>query len=489
QRAGRILADGAGTGFGGRTLCLWQRPLPSLPFDVSVMVKLDDESGAAGLIFGGDDRDRHYGFYPSGGKLRLTRFNGPDVYSWKILNEIATPHYRPGEWNALRVRVGKDGFQCFVNEQPVAEVKAPDYAGGTVGLAKFRDTSAEFKRFRVGSDLSVSRPPAEVVAGLQKAIAGFADRTSLDRKELDLLRQAPELSMLLLRERARELETQAARLRQMAQDVHHQRTLAELAAAVRGEDAKIDLLHAALLLAKLDNEELDVDLYRAEVDRLAGMVRQRLPKNASAEQRLAALSKFLFEERGFHGSRADYYSRNNSYLNEVIDDREGIPITLSVLFMELGRRLDLNIVGVGLPGHLMVRHEPAPGPAQIIDVFDGGKLLSTEQAAELVQRLTGQELEKRHLAAVDKKAILTRMLHNLINLAGREKDRDGMLRYLDAVLVIDPEAHDDRWARAVFRWQSGRREAAAEDCDWLLQHQPDGIDLDRVRELRRLLSK
>jgi regulator of sirC expression with transglutaminase-like and TPR domain len=81
------------------------------------------------------------------------------------------------------------------------------------------------------------------------------------------------------------------------------------------------------------------------------------------------------------------------------------------------------------------------------------------------------------------------MLHNLITVAGREKDRDGMLRYLDAILVIEPNAHEERWARAVFRWQAGLRERSAEDCDWLLKHEPEGVDLDRVRELRRVISR
>jgi serine protease Do len=488
QRAGRIIADGAGTGFGGRTLCFAQRPPPAAPYDVSVMVKLDAESGAAGLIFGGDDRDKHYGFYPTGGKLRLTRFNGPDVFSWKILQEIPTPHYRGGEWNTLRVRVENDKFTCYVNEQQVAEWGDLDFAGTTVGLAKFRDTVAEFKRFQVGGDLAGKKTPPEVIARLQKTIAGFTHK-NVSAQDLDPLLKAPNDGMSLLRERARQLEQQAEQLRKLAQTVHQERTLAELGRAVQGADAGIDLLQAALLIAKIDNEELDAEAYRAEVNRLARQIVTDLPKNAAAEQRIEALNRFLFQERGYHGSRMDYYSRANSYLNEVIDDREGIPITLSVLYMELARRLDLSVVGVGLPGHFVVRHEPREGEPQLIDVFDGGKFLSKEQAAQQVLKVTGKELEEKHLASLPKKTILTRMLHNLINIAGREQDRPGLLRYLDAVLVIDPNAHDERWARAVFRWQAGLRERAAEDCDWLLQREPEGVDLGRVRELRRMISK
>jgi regulator of sirC expression with transglutaminase-like and TPR domain/CBS domain-containing protein len=488
QRAGRIVADGAGTGFGGRTLCFSQRPAPAVPYEISVMVKLDDESGAAGLIFGGDDRDKHYGFYPSGGKLRLTRFDGPDVFSWKILQDAPTKHYRPGEWNALRVRVEKDKFVCFVNEHQVVEWADLDFAGATVGLAKFRETVAEFKRFQIGANLAGKQTPPDVIARLQKTIAGFTDK-EVGPRDLDPLLKAPGDSMELLRERARQLEKQAAQLRKLAQTVHVERTLQELGRVVQTAEPKLDLLNAVLLLARLDNEELDVDAYRGEVDRLARTIAGSYAKDATAEQRLAALNRFLFEERGYHGSRADYYSRNNSYLNEVIDDREGIPITLSVLYMELARRLDLQVVGVGVPGHFMVRHEPHNGKEQLIDVFEGGKFVDKDEAAQKALKITGKEVEDKSFAAVGKKAILTRMLHNLINLAGRDKDRDGMLRYLDAILVIDPEAHDERWARAVFRWQAGLVERSAEDCDWLLKREPEGIDLKRVRELRRMISK
>src|SRR5262245_33818537 len=120
QRAGRVRVEEPGTGFGGRSICIWQRTPPAMPFEVAVTVKLDDERGAAGLIFR-HDGEKHYGFYPTGGKLRLTRFDGPDVYSWKILKDVASPHYKQGDWNTIRVRVAKDGVECYVNDQLAIE--------------------------------------------------------------------------------------------------------------------------------------------------------------------------------------------------------------------------------------------------------------------------------------------------------------------------------------------------------------------------------
>jgi len=133
----------------------------------------------------------------------------------------------------------------------------------------------------------------------------------------------------VLREQARRLEQQATRLRELAVAVHQKRVQTELAKLLRGKEDAIDLVHAALLIALLDNDDLDVHAYRKEVERMARELAATFPRDADEKAKLAALNKYLFAERGFHGSRSDYYQRSNSYLNAVIDDREGIPITLS----------------------------------------------------------------------------------------------------------------------------------------------------------------
>jgi hypothetical protein len=168
-----------------------------------------------------------------------------------------------------------------------------------------------------------------------------------------LLPDAPA-SLAILRQRAKQLEQQAIQLRDLVVVVHQQRVNAELAKVLQGKEDDIDLLYAALLIAKLDNDELDVEVYRKEVDRMARDVKALLPKDADEDPKLAALKRYLFEERGFHGSRMDYYNRANSYINEVMDDREGLPITLAVLYLELARQIGLTNVA-GAP----VLREPA----------------------------------------------------------------------------------------------------------------------------------
>ena len=330
QRGGRILVEGMGTGFGGRSLCLEQRVLPQLPFEVAVTLRLDDEAGAAGLVFHADGGDRHYGFYPSGGQLRLTRFEGPDVFSWKILAQVPSTAYRPGEWNTIKVRLEKDLIRGYVNGQKVAEVNDVDWTTGKVGLAKFRETRAEFKGFQVGTDLPGTNPSAALTARILQGIQNLPAPGSPPSNLVESLQADGAPGRIVLRERAKLLEQQAAQLRDLAVTVHHRQVQADLARLLKDKDDQVDLLHAALLVAWLDNEDLDVAAYRKEVERMAKELAAASPKEANEQEKVAALSKYLFAERGFHGSRGDYYSRSNSYLHAVLDDREGIPITLSV---------------------------------------------------------------------------------------------------------------------------------------------------------------
>jgi serine protease Do len=489
QRAGRILVDGLGQGFGGRSICLAETQVPEAPYEIAVSVKLDREEGAAGLVFCSNGEHVHYGFYPSNGKMRLTRFEGADVFSWKVLAEIRSEHYRPGDWNLLKVRFEKGKITCFVNDQAAIESTDAGLLEGKVGLAKFRDTGAEFRNFRLAPELPVERASA----GTVDRIGRIADEMRQDRpianEVAEALAGSPEVDIGAIRDIARQFDLKAAGLRTLAQSVHQKRVLAELHKALAAEEPAVDLFHAALLVAQLDNDEVDVASYRKELDRMARDIAQTLPADATEGARLAALNKFLFEEQGFHGSRGDYYHRSNSYVNEVLDDREGLPISLAVIYIELAGKLGLKVVGVGLPGHFVVRHEPAAGETQLIDVYAGGKALARNDADTLVRESTGRPAREADFASPTKRAIIVRMLHNLLGLAQRGRDAQEMLRYLDAILTIVPESAEERFMRAVLHYQSGRRDQAMRDADWLLDKRPAGIDLNQVDEFRRILDR
>jgi regulator of sirC expression with transglutaminase-like and TPR domain len=274
----------------------------------------------------------------------------------------------------------------------------------------------------------------------------------------------------------------------MAALIHRRSVEAELVALLNAPEEKIDLFHAALLLARLDTPDFDLEPYRQQIEEMAHEIKAALPRGADGAAKLRALNKYLFEENGFHGSRTDYYNRANSYLNQVLDDREGLPITLSVLFIELARRIGLeDVSGLPLPGHFMVRYAPTEGDAQIIDVFNGGKTVTRTEAQELVIAASGGGFSEQDIRAATKREIILRMLHNLYGIAERDNSVDDLLRYLDVILALDPGNARDRFLRARLHLRKGDVPGAKRDLKRLLESEPAGIDLERIEELYQSL--
>ncbi|HXG47992.1 MAG TPA: tetratricopeptide repeat protein, partial [Methylomirabilota bacterium] len=488
QRAGAILVEGAGEGFGGRSLCLSERAVPERPFELAVRVKLDDESGAAGLVFGSDGGDRHYGFYPTAGQLRLTRFEGPNVFSWSILRTVPSAHYRPGDWNTLKVRWEPERILCYVNGHLVIESNDRGLGPGRVGLAKFRDTRAQFRDFRIGTRLEET-PMAETdpaLAALAREIDGLDGAPPLALAES--LDRHPRAAAGLLAARAGKLEEAARQLRDAAALWHRRAVEAELLRTLEAPDERADLFHAALLVAQLDDPELDPEPYHRQMQEMADEILATLPQDAGRTHRLEALRRFLFEESGFHGSRTDYYHRANSYINRVLDDREGLPITLSIVFLELARRIGLEgVSGLPLPGHFMVRFQPETGEPQILDPFDGGVTITRTEAQERVLAATGEGFDPADLRPARPREIIVRVLRNLFGIAEREDSTPDMLRYLDAILALEPDGVRDRSVRSRLHLRLGNTAAARQDLEWLLERAPPGLDLDRLREVLRSL--
>jgi serine protease Do len=487
QRGGRIEVEGAGKGFGGRSLCLSRKEVPDPPYDIAVTVRLDDESGAAGLVFDADGKDTHYGFYPTGGQLRLTRFEGPTVFSWTILTTTNSPYYQPGQWNHLRVRVEKEKVLCYVNDRLVIESDDRVLAAGRAGLAKFRNTKAEFKDFRVGTNVANSPAPSpEMVANLKARVRDLdASTETLE----PLLAKDPEAAYGVVTEQAAGLERRAAQLRQLSIKVRQQAIERELVRLMQTPEEQIDLFYAALLVSKLDNPDLDVVSYRRQLDTMAADIRAILPPNTSNEQSLKHLIDYLFHESGFHGSRSDYYHRANSYIDRVLDDREGLPITLSVLFLELARRIGVkDLSGAPLSGHFMVLYNPGPGEERFIDVFDGGKMLNLSEAEEVASQAS-QTAVRVDLTSATKKEIIIRVLRNLANWAERSESPRNSLRYLDVVVALAPDAPLERLGRAMARLGTGDTAGARQDLQFVIEAEPPGVDLRRVEDLFQRLQR
>ena len=483
QRGGHLLVSGHGTGFGGRSLCIARRKPPAISYELGVAVKLDDESGAAGLIFHSDSQDKHYGFYPTGGQLRLTCFRGPTVYSWQILDTVSSKHYRPGHWNHLKVRIADEKISCYVNDHLVIESTDKTFDSGSVGLAKFRHTVASFRQFQVAQQLPPSQLTPDQTSRFVALVDGLPDFELIQPDQLEPFRNDAAAVAEMLERRADRLEQRAEDMRRLAIDVHVRGVATELN-VLASKAGEFDLLRGALLLAKMDERDLDVGAYVSQLDKMAQEIKSGLPRDPDENTRLVALNAYLFQQNGYHGSRFEYYHRANSYLNRVIDDREGIPVTLSVLYMEMGKRLGLKIDGVGLPGHFVVKQVNSDGSDQLVDVFEGGKFISREDAEAIVLRYVGRPLRDEDLQSTPPKEIFRRMVRNLGALAEADRNSEALLRYVDAMIAVFPEEGGLRHDRGVLRAMTGRNTAALADFDWVLEQQLPGLDLQKVRELR-----
>ncbi len=481
QRAGRLIASGSGEGFGARMLCLSRRAPPDGPFEIEVEVRLEDESGAAGLVFHSDGQFNHYGFYPTAGSMRLTRFEGPTVFNWTILRTVPSAAYRPGEWNRIRVRVDGSRLSCSINGQSVVEIEDAGLSSGSVGLVKFREPAAEFRRFRLGAELPRQERSAEMLSRIEALLSSFPEGEAMPPRLVDKLAAVGPGASEVLRERAASLEKEAARLKILAGEVHGRSVVKRLVKALESDDGKdTSLFHAALLISLLDNPDLEVETYLKGMNRMVEELRERFDANSTETQKLDALVAYLFEDLGFHGSRSDYYHRSNSYMNEVIDDREGLPITLAVIFIELASRLGLPVSGLGVQGHFLAAYRLGEETERIVDVFGGGETVSRDEAAVL----SATDLSDEDFRAASKRSIVVRMLQNLLNVAEREQDLAATLRYLNVLVAVEPDPVYRRGLRAMLLYGERRFEEAAEDLDWIIERNPPGVDLDALRGLR-----
>lgn len=217
------------------------------------------------------------------------------------------------------------------------------------------------------------------------------------------------------------------------------RELARFAEAVSRHGSALD--HVALLLGDWDYPQLDVAHYRRQLDDIAVVVRQAVGRQSeSAVARAQAISDVLFSQMRFRGNSEDYYDPKNSFLAQVLERRLGIPITLSVLFLEIARRVGVLAQGVSFPGHFLVRVADDDS-WRFFDPFDGGRLLTTADLEALLVRTAGPgaALAPPLLAAANKKQIVSRMLLNLAGIYGRHGDLVRSLIVLERLAILEPD--------------------------------------------------
>jgi regulator of sirC expression with transglutaminase-like and TPR domain len=267
-------------------------------------------------------------------------------------------------------------------------------------------------------------------------------------------------------------------------------SLLELSALVSRPDGRIDLARASLAIARWEYPRLDADAYLERLDGLARSV-DGVRRSPDALGRLHRLREYLFVEQGFTGNRDDYYDPRNSFLNDVLDRRQGIPITLSLVLMEVGKRLGLAIEGIGLPGHFIAGARLDDSQI-LLDPFNGGALVTPEECEELVGSVVGRPVTLRpeHYAPVSGRQLLTRMLANLKGAYWRRQEWDRVVGAIDRLLVLDPKAAGEWRDRGVAWSNLGEVRRGLGDWERYLTEFPDAEDHETVKgHLRRARQK
>ncbi len=262
----------------------------------------------------------------------------------------------------------------------------------------------------------------------------------------------------------------------------------------REED--FDLAEAALLMAAEEYPDVDVAAYLARLDALSDSVRNRLPDSASAQVKLAALNEVLFTEERFAGNTDEYYDPRNSFLNEVLDRRLGIPITLSIVYLTVGRRAGLALEGVSFPGHFLVKIAIDDGVI-VLDPYSRGVSLSEDELIGLLQRVAGQ-VERtpvslvQLLATAGKKDILARMLRNLKAIYLRQNDWPKALSAVQRIMLVSEAVEEVRDRGLIYQRLECFR-AAVTDYECYLALHPaadDAQDIqDRIDALHPLIAR
>ena len=257
-----------------------------------------------------------------------------------------------------------------------------------------------------------------------------------------------------------------------------------LLALLARRPSRIELDRAALEIARVEYPDLEATRYLEQLDHFAAAIAERADDLNDGEKFIRATNEYLFGELGFEGNQADYYNPDNSCLNRVLDTRRGIPISLSIIYIEIARRLAKPVSGVGLPGHFIVLYDDGRFRAWI-DPFHAGALVDEARCCELSQM---EALDPELLAPVDKRYIAMRMINNLRAVYFSRHEPGKAIRVLDLLIAADPASADEHKQRGVALLQEQRMGDALAELRRYLELSPNAPDRERIEEQIRAVA-
>ncbi len=259
---------------------------------------------------------------------------------------------------------------------------------------------------------------------------------------------------------------------------------------IRQPDAQIDLAKAALYIAQEEYFDLDIAAYLNALDVMASEVEERLPVGRYPLRIIQSLNQYFYDDLGFTGNTNDYYDPRNSFLNDVIDQRTGIPITLSLVYLEVARRLDFPMVGINMPGHFLIRPE-FEDAGIFVDTFNRGEILFEQDCEERLARMYGRpvQLQPSFTVPVSHKQLLARMLTNLKFIYLNRKDLVKALSAIERILLLFPDGPIELRDRGLLYSQLGYTSKAVRDLEIYLAMLPNAEDAGVIRRLLEQLTR
>lgn len=248
--------------------------------------------------------------------------------------------------------------------------------------------------------------------------------------------------------------------------------------------SQIDLAEVALYIAQEEYPELEPDAYLNALDTMAQEVQERLPAEQYPLRVIHSINQYLYDDLGFTSNTTDYYNPRNSFLNDVIERRTGIPITLSLVYLEIAKRIDFPMVGVGMPGHFLIG--PSHEEMEIyVDPFHRGEILFTQDCQARLVQIYGPsvELQSAYLAPISPQQFIARMLMNLKHIYVQRNQTQKCLAVIERILLIFPEAIGELRDRGILYYQLGHWTEARRDLESYLAYNPQAEEIVLIRQL------
>ncbi|MGD8257057.1 MAG: transglutaminase-like domain-containing protein [Desulfobacterales bacterium] len=255
-------------------------------------------------------------------------------------------------------------------------------------------------------------------------------------------------------------------------------------------DDRVDLAHGALIIAQTAYPDLEESIYLERLDRLAAKLKNGMAAECDAIDIITKINQLLFDDEKLRGNRRNYYDPDNSFLNRVLDRKLGIPITLSLIYIEVAGRLGLDVRGIGLPGHFITALYHASGRI-FIDPFNRGEIRTVEECREIIRtHLDETNASDPHwLKPIGKKEFLARMLRNLKFIYAKEENDTMLFRMIHWILALQPEAPPELRERALLYEAMGNPDQAIKDWERYIESISDPGSEKSIRERIDYLKK